>query len=503
MNQSPTPVVDAPPPPAMVHPQFLGHPRPLFTLFFAEMWERFSYYGMRALLTLFMTLPVASAGFGYTVERASLIYGTYVFSVYMVSIPGGSIADNILGQRMAVIVGGAVIAAGHFSMAIPSESTFFLGLVLVVIGTGLLKPNISAMVGQLYAPGDARRDAGFSIVYMGINIGATIAPIVTGFLAQHSKFKELLAGWGFNPDHSWHWGFAAAGVGMLIGLTSMLLFGGPLKVIGKPPARTNDGMVKAPISMVGTLGLWGLVWLSDRDGFTWMRYLFILVPVVLMVWFGYSKDAELRRLGSVFYFFIGAFVFWALFEQAGTSLNLFADRFTATHIAGIEFPSSWYQSVNPFFVIILSFASAWLWTRLGDKQPSSPMKFTVGLFFLASGFLLMIPAAKLAIEGRVSPLWLIGLYFLQTVGEVCLSPVGLSTFTKLSPARLVGLMMGVWFLAAAFGNKFAGVLSSAFGEGDATHLDKFFGQQAVAVFIVAAIFLALVPWVRRRMGGVR
>ncbi len=502
MNQSPAPAVDAPPPPATLHPQFLGHPRPLYTLFFAEMWERFSYYGMRALLTLFMTLPVASAGFGYTVERASLIYGTYVFSVYMVSIPGGSIADNILGQRLAVLIGGLVIAAGHFSMAFPSENSFFLGLVLVVIGTGLLKPNISAMVGQLYAPGDTRRDAGFSIFYMGINVGATIAPFVTGFLAQHSKFKSMLAGWGFNPDHSWHWGFGAAGVGMLLGLTGFVIFGKPLEKIGQAPVRSKEGITKAALSLAGTLVLWGIVWLSDRDGFTWMRYLFILMPIALMVWFGYSKDSELRRLGAVFFFFVGAFIFWALFEQAGTSLNLFADRFTATHVLGIEFPSSWYQSVNPFFVITLAPVFAWLWVKLGNKQPSSAMKFTVGLFFLACAFSLMIPAAKLALEGRVSPLWLVGLYFLQTLGEMCLSPVGLSTFTKLSPARLVGLMMGVWFLATAFGNKFAGVLSSAFGEGDATHLDKFFGQQSLAVFIVAGIFLALVPWVRRRMGGV-
>ena len=466
------------------------------------MWERFSYYGMRALLTLFMTLPVASAGFGYTVEKASLIYGTYVFSVYMVSIPGGSIADNILGSRMAVLVGGIVIACGHFSMAFPSQTTFYLGLLLVVIGTGLLKPNISAMVGQLYALGDTRRDAGFSIFYMGINIGAMTAPIITGFLAQHSKFKAMLARWGFNPDHSWHWGFAAAGVGMVLGLIVFVVFGQPLKQVGPPPVRAAGFWKKPAIMLLGAIGLWGIVWLSDREGFTWMRYLFILTPIAVMVWFGYSKEEDLRRLGAIFFFFIGAFIFWALFEQAGTSLNLFADRFTDTHILGFEVPSSWYQAANPFFVILLAPLFAIFWTKLGDRQPSSPLKFTIGLFFLALAFSLMIPAAKLAIEGRVSPLWLFGLYFLQTVGEMCLSPVGLSTFTKLSPRHLVGAMMGIWFLGAAFGNKFAGVLSSAFGEGDASHLDKFFGQQSLAVFIVAGIFLALVPWVRRRMGSV-
>jgi POT family proton-dependent oligopeptide transporter len=254
--------------------------------------------------------------------------------------------------------------------------------------------------------------------------------------------------------------------------------------------------------LLGAIGLWGIVWLSDREGFTWIRYLFILTPIAVMLWFGYSKQEELRRLGAVFYFFIGAFIFWALFEQAGTSLNLFADRFTATHILGFEVPSSWYQAANPFFVVVLAPVFAILWTRLGAKQPSSPMKFTIGLAFLASAFTLMVPAARLAVEGRVSPLWLFGLYLLQTVGEMCLSPVGLSTFTKLSPRHLVGAMMGIWFLGAAFGNKFAGVLSTTFGEGDASHLDRFFGQQSLAVFIVAGVFLALVPWVRRRMAGV-
>ena len=497
MNQPPAPGTQP------LHGEFLGLPRPLFTLFFAEMWERFSYYGMRALLTLFMVAPLAAGGMGLPTGKATLIYGIYTMSVYMMSIAGGTIADNILGQRLAVTVGGVTIAAGHFSMAYPSENTFYLGLLLIVLGTGLLKPNISAMVGQLYAPGDSRRDAGFSFFYMGINIGATISPFITGFLAQHSKFKSLLVAWGFNPDHSWHWGFGAAGVGMVLGLIAFLAFGRGLKDVGARPVHVAGARTKSLITIIGTLGLWGIAWMSDRDGFTWIRSLFVVVPVVLMVWFGYSKDQELRRLGAVFFFFIGAFVFWALYEQAGTSLSLFADRFTATHIAGIEVPSSWYQSAPAAFVIVLAPLFAVLWTKLGDRQPSSPMKFTIALFFLAASFVILVPAARLALAGRGSPLWLLAGYFIQAVGEMCLSPVGLSTFTKLSPARLVGVMLGIWFLAAAFGNKFAGVLSTTFGEGDASRLDRFFGQQAIAVFIVTAAFLALVPWVRRRMGGVR
>lgn len=480
----------------------LGHPRGLFTLFFAELWERFSYYGMRALLTLYMVAPLASGGLNFPTERAVIIYGTYTMSVYMLSIPGGTIADSLLGARASVLWGGMIIACGHFCMAIPTETTFFLGLVLIVLGTGLLKPNISAMVGGLYRQGDPRRDAGFSIFYMGINIGAFTSPLVTGFLAQHSAFKSILTSWGMNPAHSWHWGFGAAGVGMVFGLAVFVAFAKNLRDVGGPPTRAPGAWKTPLLAMIGTLGLWAVATLSDRPGFTWLRLLFILVPIGIMLWFGFSKDSEIRKIGAIFYFFVGAFIFWALFEQAGSSLNLFADRFTQTHIFGVEFPSSWYQSANPLFVILLAPVCAILWMKLGDRQPSSPMKFTIGLFFLTAAFGLMFPAAKLAAAGRVSPLWLLGLYLLQTIGELCLSPVGLSTFTKLSPPKLVGAMLGVWFLAAAFGNKFAGVLASNFGEGDATNLDQFFGQQALAVLVVAFVFLALTPWVRRRMGGV-
>jgi POT family proton-dependent oligopeptide transporter len=494
-----TPPLTAPPPD---HPRFLGHPRPLFTLFFAELWERFSYYGMRALLTLYMVAPLAAGGLALPTAQASLIYGTYTMSVYMLSIPGGTLADSLLGSRLAVLLGGGIIAAGHFAMAVPGAATFYLGLVLIVLGTGLLKPNISALVGQLYAPGDPRRDAGFSLFYMGINVGAFLAPLVTGFLAQHSRFREFLAAQGFDPAHSWHWGFAAAGVGMVLGLIVFVVFGRGLRAVGPPPVRAPGAWRKPVLTLGGTLALWAVVRLSDQPSFEWLRVLFLAGPIALMLWFGFSRQAEVRRLGAIFFFFIGAFVFWALFEQAGTSLTLFAENHTATRVGGVEVPSSWYQSANPVFVIVLAPLFALLWTRLGARQPSSPLKFTIGLVFLALAFGLMVPAARLAAEGRVSPLWLLGLYFLQTVGELCLSPVGLSTFTKLAPRHLVGAMLGIWFLGAAFGNKFAGVLAARFGEGEAGHLDRFFGQQALAVLGIAVIFLALTPWVRRRMGAV-
>jgi proton-dependent oligopeptide transporter, POT family len=482
----------------------LGHPRGLGTLFFTELWERFSYYGMRALLVLFMVAPLVDGGMNLTVERAALIYGTYVMSVYMLSIPGGAIADYLLGQRLAVLVGAIVIALGHFSMAVPSTGTFYLGLTLIAIGTGLLKPNISAMVGQLYSPQDPRRDAGFSVFYMGINIGAFIAPLITGFLASHSVFKQWLASSGFDPAHSWHWGFAAAGVGMALGIVCYLKFGEPIKRVGPRPTVTPEAWRRVLWVTGGTGFLWFLVWLSDLPGaWQWMRLLFILVPLTLVIWFGYAKTIEARRLAPVFTFFLCALVFWAIFEQAATSLNLFAERFTTETFLGIEFPAPWYQSANPIFVIMLAPLFSWLWTRWGQNQPSSPAKFVAGLVCLSLSFVIMIPAAKLAMEGRVSPLWLLVMYFVQTVGEMFVSPVGLSTFTKLSPPRLVGAMLGIWFLGAAFGNKFAGVLAAAFGEGEADHLDRFFGQQALFVALFAVALWVAVPWLKRRMGGVR
>ncbi|HEY4301148.1 MAG TPA: peptide MFS transporter [Candidatus Didemnitutus sp.] len=483
--------------------EFMGHPTPLYTLFFVEMWERYSFYGMRALLSLFMVLPKASGGLGLSVANAALIYGTYTCSVYMVGIPGGVLADSVLGGRVAVLLGGLIIAAGHFSMAIPTETMFYVGLGLIVIGTGLLKPNISAMVGQLYAPGDARRDAGFSIFYMGINIGATLSPFVTGFLAQHSWFKEHLSAWGFNPNHSWHWGFAAAGVGMVLGVINMLIYQRGLQSIGAPPSRPPGFWIR-PLWVTALIAvLWSVVWLSDRDGFTWIRWVLLAIPVVAMIAFGRSPDPGRRRLAAICYFFIGGIVFWALYEQAGTSLSLFADQFTATHILGFEVPSSWYQAAPSIFVILLAGGFAVLWVKLGDRQPGSPMKFSIALVLLAASFALMVPASRLAVSGRVSPLWLISVFFVQTLGELCLSPVGLSIFTKLAPPKRDGLMLGVWLLGMGLGNKFAGVLASTFGEGDASNLDRFFGRQAIAVLVVAAVFLALTPWVRRRMGDVR
>jgi len=482
---------------------FAGHPPGLGTLFFTELWERFSYYGMRALLALFVVAPIASGGLGLTTVDAARIYGNYTMAVYMLSIPGGFIADRYLGAHRAVLAGGAVIACGHFTLAVNSVPAFYAGLMLVALGTGLFKPNISAMVGGLYRQGDERRDAGFSIFYMGINIGGLIAPLITGSLAQSNLFKRWLAAWGFDPALSWHWGFGAAGVGMTLGLIVYVLQRGRLKGIGAAPAIAAAGWGMIALVLAGTAAVMGVTVLSDYPGYQWLRALFLLAPIAAIVWFAAKSDLDSKRVAAVFVFFIAAMIFWAIFEQAGITIVLFADQLTRTEFLGWSFPPAWLLSFNALFVILLAPLFAWAWVHLGAHQPSSPMKFVLGLLFLGLSFLLMVPAALLTAEGSVSPLWLVGLFFLQTVGELFLSPVGLSTMTKLAPMRLVGLMLGVWFLAAAWGNKLAGVLGSGFTADDAHALSAFFLQQAALVGVATLLLLALVPWVKRLMGGVR
>jgi POT family proton-dependent oligopeptide transporter len=482
-----------------------GHPRGLTNLFFTEMWERFSYYGMRALLTLFMVAPAAAGGLGYDTKRATLIYGTYTMTVYMLSIPGGFLADNFLGARASVLYGGLVIAAGHFTLALQSESAFYLGLVLIALGTGLLKPNISSMVGSLYGNGDPRRDAGFSIFYMGINLGAFSSPLLTGWLAQSDQFKVMLTGWGLDPNHSWHWGFAAAGVGMTCGIVIYILQLGRLAHVGLAPARDIPRPWGKLLGvLLGAAILFALVRLSDTNkNFAWIRYGYVVVPVLAIIWLGLKADLDSKRLAAVFVFALAAIIFWAIFEQAGSTISLFGDQLTNCEFFGYKFPSAWFQSVNSLFVILLAPLFAWLWVRMGDRQPSAPIKFTLGLVFLGLSFVLMVPAAKLTVDGKVSPLWIVGLFFLQTVGELMLSPVGLSTMTKLAPAKLLGLVMGIWFLAAALGNKLAGVLAAEFTSTDGNALAHFFLVQAAWVGVATLVLLAFAPWVKKLMGGVK
>ncbi len=434
---------------------WFGHPRGLSTCFFTEMWERFSFYGLRALLVLYMSASVANGGLAFTSEKASGIVGWYGFGVYAAAIPGGWIADRFLGQYRSVFVGGVIIALGHFSMAIPIEATFFLGLCLIVIGTGLLKPNISTMVGALYDKDDARRDAGFSIFYMGINLGAFIAPFIVGTLGQRVD---------------WHIGFACAGVGMVAGLIQY--------VLGRPrlmPALQRLGQTEQGAAPATSAEPW---WRFTRD--------------------------EWNRVAAIAVLFVFSSIFWGAFEQAASSLNLFADRLTHNRAFGFDFPSTWYQSLNSMFMIFgMAPLLAWLWIRLGPRQPSSPVKFALGLIVVGLGFALIVPAAKIAQQQQgvlVSPLWLVGLYFLHTIGELCLSPVGLSIVTKLAPKRIAGSMMGVWFLSIATGNKLAGFAGGFF---DRFPLPTLFGAVALTTFVAAAILLLLTRPIQRLMGGVR
>ncbi len=440
--------------------QWLGHPRGLATLFFTEMWERFSYYGMRALLMLYMVGSVSQPGLGFGTRRAATIYGLYTMAVYLSGIPGGWLADRVLGHYRAVFIGGCIIASGHFCMAVPGLPFFYVGLGLIVIGTGLLKPNVSTMVGSLYRRDDVRRDAGFSMFYMGINLGAFIAPLICGWLGQQAN---------------WHLGFAAAGVGMIVGLVQYSAGRKYLTPVSEE-AQADVAAVSAPTAVI------------TPDAPPPARKL---------------DATDWARIGAIAILTLFALLFWAGFEQAGSSLTLFADRATRLTAFGMNFPSSWFQSVEPLFVIIFSPVFAWLWLRLArsGKEPSSPTKFMLGLLFLSFSFAMIVPAARIFQAGgeRVSPMWLVALYFLQMAGELCLSPVGLSMVTKLAPAHLVGLMMGVWFFATAMGNYVAGWVAGFLQ--DRPFTDVF--QAAFINLIIATVVLALliIP-IKKMMRGV-
>ena len=482
---------------------FFGHPRGLSTLFFTEMWERFSYYGMRALLILFMTAPLAQGGLGFDTAVAGAVYGLYTSMVYLTTLPGGWLADRLIGQRNAVFYGGVLIASGHFSMAFPTLATFYLGLVLIVIGTGLLKGNVSVIVGQLYGPTDIRRDAGFSIFYMGINLGAFIAPLICGYLGQQIN---------------WHYGFAAAGFGMVIGLIQYSLGAKYLGEAGLRPAgvgsrddfeRLKRRTIVVALILVGALVAFGAaaytgalavspVQIADAAG-----YMLLVATVAFFAWLYLGGDwspVERKRLYVIGIFFLAAALFWSLFEQAGSTLNLFADRDTRTVFLGFSYPSSWFQSVNSFFVWTLAPVFAWIWLRLGTRQPTTPVKFALGLILVGAGYAVLIAGARLAQGGtQVSPMWLIVVYLLHTAGELCLSPVGLSAMTKLAPARIAGLMMGVWFLATSVGNFIAGRLAGFY---EAMPLPTLFTNIALFGIVAGMLLLAFSPGIKKHMGGI-
>ncbi|HAO99776.1 MAG TPA: MFS transporter [Fibrobacteres bacterium] len=481
---------------------FFGHPRGLSTLFFTELWERFSYYGMRAILILFMTAAVTQGGLGFPTAKAGLIYATYTSMVYLMAVPGGWIADKFLGLRKAVLFGGIIIMAGHICLAIPATPTFYLGLAFVVVGTGLLKPNISATVGGLYGPEDARRDSGFSIYYMGINLGAFISPLVVGWLAQSDRFKATLGGMGIAPENSWHFGFGMAAIGMFLGLMGYVRGWKHLGEVGmrpnapeSPEAARRDrrklrwgiGSVIALLALVTILAGQGLITVTPEKVGRIFGYVLSFTPLVLFPYLyffcGFSRH-ERKQLIVIMVLFFGSAVFWSLLEQAGSTLNLFAERNTDTS----SIPSSFFQSVGPLSIVLLAPVIAALWTWLGKRQPSSPAKFALGLLFATLGFAVLIIAARLSAQGvKVSPLWLLATYLLHTLGELCLSPVGLSAMTKLAPQRIVGFVLGIWFLATSLGNFMAGFASSMY---ESMPLNNLFilitGIALVATLLMAA-----------------
>ena len=501
------------PPPGFVGASkrtFFGHPVGLSTLFFTEMWERFSYYGIRPLLVLFMTAALASGGFGMDRATASSIVGIYAASVYLASLPGGWIADRWLGLRRSIWYGGVLIALGHLSIALSivfAQSAFYIGLVLIVMGTGLLKPNISAIVGDLYPEGGSRRDAGFSIFYMGINIGALVAPLVTGILGER-------VGWSL--------GFGAAGLGMVIGLITYRLRGDKtLGDVGVVPGSTDpEEHRRVKLSAMAGVGVIALLVLLTMTGVIHvnavslaqkMTYVIVgsalLYFIYLFVGGGLTSEEKKRVVVIILLFFFAA-IFWSAFEQAPTSLNLFARDFTNRVVFGWEMPTLWLQAANSVFVIALAPVFAAIWIALGKrgKAPSSIGKFAWGLFFAGIGFVVMVFAANIVIAGggnvRVSPWWLVWSYFFQSVGELSLSPVGLSSMTKLAPIKFKGQMMGVWFMASALGNLVAGLVGGSVDPEKLPQMPILFRQTSMWLFVAAVVCGLLVFPVRKMMRGV-
>lgn len=498
---------------------FFGHPRGLATLFFTEFWERFSYYGMRALLVLYMTTPTTLGGLGFDTAEAGALYGIYTALVYLTAVPGGILADRFIGHRRAVLYGGIIIALGHVCLALKGMSFFYSGLGLVIIGTGLLKPNISTMVGSLYGQGDNRRDGGFSIFYMGINLGGGLAPLACGYLAQDKGFQEWLLASGFDPLSSWHWGFGAAAVGMFAGILQFLYGTRFLGTVGAEPVPVTDAVAHLRLRnqlVGGTVGLGlilGTALLLNQLGvmdLTLGRVNLVVGAVLLISPIAYFaitltrpewSDVERKRISVVAILFIYSVLFWSSFEQAGSSFNLFADRLTRTEIFGYQFPSSWFQSVNSAFIILLAPVFGALWVALKEREPSSPGKFAYGLGLISAGFVVVATAALLSgpEQEKVSPLWLVLVYLLHTMGELCLSPVGLSMVTKLAPPRAVGQLMGVWFMSISVGNYVGGQIASLF---EKFPLPQLFGAVAVTIGVASLSLALFVKNIRKLMGGV-
>ncbi|HEY8933670.1 MAG TPA: peptide MFS transporter [Cyclobacteriaceae bacterium] len=493
---------------------FFGHPIGLATLFFVEMWERFSYYGMRALLLLFMVATVEEGGMGLDIKTGTAIYGLYTMCVYLFSLPGGWLADKFFGLRKAIFYGGCIIALGHVCLALPYTETFFIGLALIVIGTGLLKPNASSIVGSLYTKDEQiKRDAGFSLFYMGINSGAFISPIITGYLRL---------------NYNWHYGFIAAGLGMVIGLIQYKFTEKNLGDIGLEPVKLDNPQLQKKRETTIKSVIWFFMVAFAALVFLLSQHIVTVNPVAIaqasayvlgisfLLYFIYVflfeklVTDEKKKIFVIGILFIFSCMFWAGYEQQGSSLNLFAQNYTDLFLLGKERPAEWFQSVPPIFVIIFSSVFAWLWIKLSKKNinPSTPVKFSLGLLFMGAGYAVMMGASLIIMNGQKAlPSWLIITYLLHTFGEICLYPVGLSAVTKLSPKKLVGQMMGIWFMSIAFGNLVAGLFAGEFDEKAITQdphlLFDLFWVVVKVMLISGLIVLILNKPIRKLMGDIK
>lgn len=477
---------------------FFGQPNGLKTLFFTEMWERMSYYGMRMLLVLFMTATLQEGGLGLTVASAAAIYGLYTGCVYFMGLPGGWLADRLLGGQKAVWYGGIIIMLGHIILAIPSDYSFFTGMIFVVLGTGLLKPNIGAMVGQLYSDKDVRRDSGYAIYYMGINIGSVIGYGVCGYLME---------------NQGWHWAFGAAAVGMAIGLIQYKITTPNLNGIGAQPVHPLSEKAQKlswaiiAIFLVGIALLTYLVFqgMVTIIPVTIAQYVAVAFSIIFVVYYatiyfyGELSTAEKKKLIALLIICVASACFWSGFEQAGSSLNLFTRDYTDRIVGSFEIPTGWFQSLNAIFIVLLSPFFAALWINLGKKlvSPSYGIKCAAGLIIMGSGFIVMFFAAQYAASGmKIAPYWLVATYFLHTVGELCLSPVALSAVSKLSPKRFAGQMMGIFVLTYSIGNIISGLLAGNYDPNNVSQIPSLYIQ--ISLFSIGVGLIVLLIGLKSR-----
>lgn len=494
------------------NPPTKGHPTGLYSLFFTEMWERFSYYGMRALLTLFLTAQLVTGGFGLDRTESLAVYGIFTALVYLTPILGGWFSDNILGQRKSILIGGITMAIGQFMLAASSSEFFmqglderkhffYLGLGVLILGNGFFKPNISTIVGDLYDNDDPRKDGGFTIFYMGINIGAFLSPFVAGTLGEKV---------------GWPWGFVAAGVGMLIGVLWFHFRRKTLEGLGLPPKAIKEGRTdlnsKDWIEIVlytainvavvfGIMAFWGATTDTVHSIVVWLFGGAGALFIAFSIFKGTNGSTEWSRVIVILILAFFNIVFWAGFEQAGGTFNLFAEENTDRVVGGFQIPTTWFQNVNPIAIVTLAPLFSILWIKLAAKKlnPRTPIKFAMAMFIGAIAFYIMTMAANQAKDGAlVSPMWLVVVYILLTCGELMLSPIGLSMVTKLAPHKIVSIMMGVWMASFALGNYLAATLEHILTKYD-WELYPFITMLMVASGVG---LLVLSPFLNKSMKGI-